>query len=171
MSLITENNALAEEVIGKIVEVLGREHRTAQAANETGEARAILHVAHAFANELAAARPDFDRLRFIREITEHGHDGRGDRVRIDRRGDFAGQPESDEVRPVRPTAGTVRRKEQRLTDPSVALRAPLGESLHETQRTLGSLSPAAVDGQRVAAVRDLRDLGYGRVATLPLVRG
>jgi NADH dehydrogenase/NADH:ubiquinone oxidoreductase subunit G len=76
MYLITENNALAEEVIGKIVEVLGREHRTAQAANETGEARAILHVAHAFANELAAARPDFDRLRFIREITEHGHDGR-----------------------------------------------------------------------------------------------
>jgi NADH dehydrogenase/NADH:ubiquinone oxidoreductase subunit G len=71
MYLITENNALAEEVIGKIVEVLGRAHRTAQAANEPGEARAILHVAHAFANELATARPDFDHTRFIREITEH----------------------------------------------------------------------------------------------------
>ena len=68
--LITENNALAEEVIGKICEVLGREHRTAVAANEPGEARAILHVAHEFANELAAARDDFDRVRFIREITD-----------------------------------------------------------------------------------------------------
>jgi hypothetical protein len=27
-------------------------------------------VAHAFANELAAAREDFDRLGFIREITD-----------------------------------------------------------------------------------------------------
>ena len=69
MYLISENNALAEEVIGKIVEVLGRAHRTAEAANEPGEARAILHVAHSFANELAAARADFDRSRFIRGIT------------------------------------------------------------------------------------------------------
>jgi hypothetical protein len=67
--LITENNALAEEVIGKIVEVLGRGHRRAVAANEPGEARAILHIAHEFANELAAARADFDRVRFIGEIT------------------------------------------------------------------------------------------------------
>ena len=70
MYLITENNALAEEVIGKIVEVLGRGHRTAVAANEPGDARAILHMAHEFANELAAARADFDRVRFIREITD-----------------------------------------------------------------------------------------------------
>ena len=68
--LITENNALAEEVIGKISEVLGRGHRTAVAANEPGEARAILHMAREFANELAAAIADFDRLRFIREITD-----------------------------------------------------------------------------------------------------
>ena len=66
--LITENNAFAEEVIGKLSEVLGRAHRTADAANEPGEARAILHVAHEFADELAAARPDFDRDRFIGEI-------------------------------------------------------------------------------------------------------
>jgi hypothetical protein len=71
MYLITENNALAEEVIGKIVEVLGRGHRKAVAANEPGEARAILHVAHEFADELAGARADFDRGRFIREITEN----------------------------------------------------------------------------------------------------
>lgn len=69
MYLITENNALAEEVIGKIVEVLGRAHRAAVAADEPREARTILHVAHEFANELAAARADFDRVRFIREIT------------------------------------------------------------------------------------------------------
>jgi len=69
MYLISENNALAEEVIGKVSEVLGRAHRTAEAANEPGEARAILHVAHSFANELAAARADFDRSRFIRGIT------------------------------------------------------------------------------------------------------
>ena len=68
--LITENNALAEEVIGKISEVLGRGHRAAVAANEPGEARAILHMAREFANELAAARADFDRVRFIREITD-----------------------------------------------------------------------------------------------------
>jgi hypothetical protein len=68
--LITENNAFAEEVIGKICEVLGREHRTAMAANEPVAARAILSAAHAFADELAGARADFDRGRFIREITE-----------------------------------------------------------------------------------------------------
>jgi hypothetical protein len=70
MYLITENNALAEESHRKISEVLGRAHRTAMAADESGEARALLDVAHAFANELAAAGADFDRGRFIREITE-----------------------------------------------------------------------------------------------------
>ncbi len=70
MYLITENNAFAEEVIGKLVEVLGRAHRTALANNEPGEARAILNVAQEFASELAGARADFDRMRFIREITE-----------------------------------------------------------------------------------------------------
>jgi hypothetical protein len=69
--LITENNELAEEVIGKIAEVLGRGHRNAVAANEPGEARAILHMAHAFANELADARADFDRVRFIQKITDN----------------------------------------------------------------------------------------------------
>jgi hypothetical protein len=63
-------------VVGKIVEVLGRGHRTAVAANEPGEARAILHVTHEFANELAAARPDFDRVRFIGRSPRIGHDGR-----------------------------------------------------------------------------------------------
>jgi hypothetical protein len=34
------------------------------------EARAILHVAHSFADELATTNPRFDRLRFIRAATE-----------------------------------------------------------------------------------------------------
>ena len=42
--------------------------------------------------------------------------------------------------------------------------APLGEPLHEPQRGVGHLAPAAVDGQGVAAVRDLLDLGHRRVA-------
>ena len=32
--------------------------------------RAILHVAHSFADELAALDPRFDRVQFIREVTE-----------------------------------------------------------------------------------------------------
>jgi hypothetical protein len=35
-----------------------------------GEARAILHVAHSFADELAPLDPGFDRLQFIRDVTE-----------------------------------------------------------------------------------------------------
>ena len=58
MYLIAENNAFAEEVIGKICEGLGREHRTAMAANEPAAARAILNAAHAFANELAGANAE-----------------------------------------------------------------------------------------------------------------
>jgi hypothetical protein len=33
------------------------------------EARAIFHVAHSFADELAGADPEFDRPRFIRKAT------------------------------------------------------------------------------------------------------
>lgn len=72
MYLITENNGFAEEVIGKIAEVLGRAHRMAQTADAPGEERVILNVAHEFAKELTAARADFDHTRFIHEITQHG---------------------------------------------------------------------------------------------------
>jgi hypothetical protein len=34
------------------------------------DARAILHLAESFADELAAANPRFDRLRFIEDVTE-----------------------------------------------------------------------------------------------------
>jgi hypothetical protein len=45
------------------------------AHDEPGEARAILGVAHSFADELAAANPCFDRLGFIKNATEQPHTG------------------------------------------------------------------------------------------------
>jgi hypothetical protein len=68
--LITGNDEFAEEVIGKVAEILGRRHRMAMAEDEPGDARVVLYVAHSFADELAAAREDFDRERFIEAIVE-----------------------------------------------------------------------------------------------------
>jgi hypothetical protein len=68
--LITGNDEVAEDVIRKIAEILGREHRAAMAADESSDARVILNLAHSFADEMAVAREDFDRDRFIREIVE-----------------------------------------------------------------------------------------------------
>jgi hypothetical protein len=53
-----------------IARVLGRAHRTMEALRAPNEARAILHVAHSFADELATLDPRFDRLRFIKDVTE-----------------------------------------------------------------------------------------------------
>jgi hypothetical protein len=52
-----------------IAHVLGRAHRTAERFDAPDEARAILHVAHSFADELAGADPEFDRPRFIQKAT------------------------------------------------------------------------------------------------------
>jgi hypothetical protein len=52
-----------------IAGVLRRAHEAAEAADEPDEARAILHVAHAFADELAMMNPQFDRMRFIDAAT------------------------------------------------------------------------------------------------------
>ena len=52
-----------------IADVLGRAHRTAEALNAPNEARAILEVAHSFADELATMNPRFDRMRFIHAAT------------------------------------------------------------------------------------------------------
>jgi hypothetical protein len=51
-----------------IADVLRPAHQLAE-ANEPDEARAILHVAQLFAEDLARADPQFDRLQFIRAIT------------------------------------------------------------------------------------------------------
>ena len=60
----------AEAIAQLIAYVLCRAHQTACALMAPDEARAILSVAHSFADELAAANPGFDRLRFIRNATE-----------------------------------------------------------------------------------------------------
>ena len=59
-----------ETVDQLIARVLRRAHRNANAANSPSEARAVLHVAHSFADELAAADPGFDRPRFVAMATE-----------------------------------------------------------------------------------------------------
>jgi|1186.fasta_scaffold192405_2 hypothetical protein len=52
-----------------IAHVLRRAHRMAETADAPEEARAIFHVAHSFADELAGADPQFDRHRFIQAAT------------------------------------------------------------------------------------------------------
>src|SRR3954452_18415936 len=68
------NDALVEgdtETVDQlIVRVLSRAHLTADALNEPSEARAILGVAHSFADELSATDPRFDREQFIHAATE-----------------------------------------------------------------------------------------------------
>jgi hypothetical protein len=53
-----------------IAQVLGRAHRAAMAVGAPDAARAILAVAEAFADELAAADSQFDRLAFLVAVTE-----------------------------------------------------------------------------------------------------
>jgi hypothetical protein len=52
-----------------IAGVLRRAHQTADAVHEPNQARAILHVAELFAEDLAKTDPQFDRLRFIQAAT------------------------------------------------------------------------------------------------------
>jgi hypothetical protein len=54
----------------RIAQVLGRMHRAALAAGEPHEARAILDMAHSFADELADDDAGFDRMAFLRTVTE-----------------------------------------------------------------------------------------------------
>ena len=64
---LARGDAVAIEEL--IAHVLGRAHRMAERFNAADEARAIFHVAHSFADELAGADPQFDRQRFIRQAT------------------------------------------------------------------------------------------------------
>ena len=59
-----------EAVEQLIAHVLCRAHQMAKALDEPTEARAILYVAHSFAEELAAENPRFDRRQFIRDATK-----------------------------------------------------------------------------------------------------
>jgi hypothetical protein len=53
-----------------VARVLRRAHHTAEARNAPSDARAILGVAHLFADELTASDPGFDRLGFVAAATE-----------------------------------------------------------------------------------------------------
>ena len=68
------NHALVEgdpEAVDQFVaRVLCRAHRSAEARNAADEARAILGVAHLFADELTAGHPGFDRFGFVAAATE-----------------------------------------------------------------------------------------------------
>jgi hypothetical protein len=68
------NHALVEgdrEAVDQFVaRVLRRAHESAEARNAPNEARAILDVAHLFADELIASQPGFDRLGFVEAATE-----------------------------------------------------------------------------------------------------
>ena len=68
------NPALAEgdsEALDQFVaRVLRRAHDAAEARNAPSEARAILDVAHLFADELTASHPGFDRFSFVVAATE-----------------------------------------------------------------------------------------------------
>jgi hypothetical protein len=68
------NPALVEgdpEAVDQFVaRVLRQAHHTAEARNAPSEARAILGVAHLFADELTASHPGFDRLGFVAAATE-----------------------------------------------------------------------------------------------------
>jgi hypothetical protein len=68
------NHALIEgdpEAVDQFVaRVLRHAHETAEARNAPNEARAILDVAHLFADELTASHPGFDRFSFVAAATE-----------------------------------------------------------------------------------------------------
>jgi predicted deacylase len=61
----SDPNAI-EELIAR---VLSRAHEAVEDLHTSHEARALLHVAHSFADELAGANPQFDRIAFIRAAT------------------------------------------------------------------------------------------------------
>jgi hypothetical protein len=59
-----------EEALDQFVaRVLRRAHESAEARNAPSEARAILEVAHMFADEWIAGNPGFDRFGFVEAAT------------------------------------------------------------------------------------------------------
>ena len=53
-----------------VARVLRQAHHSAEARNAPSEARAILEVAHLFADEWIAGNPGFDRFAFVEAATE-----------------------------------------------------------------------------------------------------
>jgi hypothetical protein len=65
-ALVQADPVAVEQLIAR---VLCRAHRTAEELDATNEARAILEVAHSFADELTTMNPQFDRMQFIEAAT------------------------------------------------------------------------------------------------------
>jgi hypothetical protein len=55
-----------------VAQVLRDAHQQAEAIDAPGEARAILELSQSFADQLAAADPEFDRIGFIANVTDDG---------------------------------------------------------------------------------------------------
>ncbi len=66
-TLVADDPEAVEEFVAR---VLRRAHQTAEAQDAPSEARAILGVAHLFADELTASDPGFDRLAFVEAAME-----------------------------------------------------------------------------------------------------
>jgi hypothetical protein len=70
-SLLSAENLDAVEAVDQFVaRVLRRAHESAEARNAADEARAILGLAHLFADELTARDPGFDRFGFVAAATD-----------------------------------------------------------------------------------------------------
>jgi hypothetical protein len=66
-TLVQRDPEAVEQLVAR---VLRRAHQSAEARNAANEARAILGVAHLFADELTANHPGFDRIAFVTAATE-----------------------------------------------------------------------------------------------------
>jgi hypothetical protein len=64
---VTSDAQRVEELIAR---VLGRAHRAMEALDAPHDARTILQIAQSFADELTTLDAGFDRMQFIRAITE-----------------------------------------------------------------------------------------------------
>jgi hypothetical protein len=73
-TLVKCNHEAIDELVAR---VLRRAHRGIEHLGSPDEARAILHVAHSFADELADLDPRFDRLQFMKDVTEDRSHVRG----------------------------------------------------------------------------------------------
>jgi hypothetical protein len=68
-ALLPKDPKAMDELIAR---VLRRTRETAEDLDAPSDARVILHVAHSFADELATANPQFDRVGFVRAATHVG---------------------------------------------------------------------------------------------------
>jgi hypothetical protein len=66
-ALVSSDPEALEQLIAR---VLRGAHRTMEATGSPDEARAILHVARSFADELSTLNPRFDRVQFIKDATD-----------------------------------------------------------------------------------------------------